>query len=131
MRCHNCGHTWNYKGKSKHYATCPRCRFKVRINKKKDSTKKALTKATKIINKSLTGRQKGSASVNEVKRKLIKPKNIIQTKDGYYRYVCHPLKLLTTGWRNKKSLEKNSDIIRVDEGTIALMKKKYKIERFR
>ncbi len=30
----DCQHEWNYKGKSKFYATCPNCYRKVKINKK-------------------------------------------------------------------------------------------------
>ena len=35
LECHNCKHNWEYKGKSKFYATCPRCRFKVNITNSK------------------------------------------------------------------------------------------------
>lgn len=33
--CHNCNHKWQYKGKSKFYASCPVCVYKVNINKNK------------------------------------------------------------------------------------------------
>jgi hypothetical protein len=37
-----CGHIWAYKGKSEHYATCPRCHNLVNVKKAKslESTKK-------------------------------------------------------------------------------------------
>jgi predicted nucleic acid-binding Zn-ribbon protein len=31
LRCHRCGHVWDYKGQSKWYAICPNCRTTVRI----------------------------------------------------------------------------------------------------
>ena len=36
MTCHNCGHIWDYKGKSKFYATCPNCHYKVNVQKMGD-----------------------------------------------------------------------------------------------
>lgn len=30
LKCQNCGHEWNYKGKAK-YATCPSCLSKVKV----------------------------------------------------------------------------------------------------
>lgn len=35
LRCQNCGHVWEYKGKSKYYATCTICHYKVNIKKAK------------------------------------------------------------------------------------------------
>jgi len=32
LKC-KCGHGWNYKGKSEHYATCPRCHNLVNVKK--------------------------------------------------------------------------------------------------
>ena len=32
----DCGHIWNYKGKSKFYATCPHCYRKVKISRGKE-----------------------------------------------------------------------------------------------
>ncbi len=29
LRCAHCGHQWDYRGKSKYYASCPRCLWKV------------------------------------------------------------------------------------------------------
>jgi DNA-directed RNA polymerase subunit RPC12/RpoP len=31
LKCRNCRHIWEYRGKSKWYATCPRCKWKVRV----------------------------------------------------------------------------------------------------
>ena len=42
IKCTNkkCGYEWDYNGKGKFYATCPKCLYKVRINpKKKNETK--------------------------------------------------------------------------------------------
>ena len=30
--CQHCDYKWNYQGENEHYATCPRCRYKVRIS---------------------------------------------------------------------------------------------------
>jgi hypothetical protein len=37
LKCVNkkCGHSWNYKGKSKFYVTCPECHNKFNIQKLK------------------------------------------------------------------------------------------------
>lgn len=31
LSCHHCDHSWDYQGKTKYYATCPNCRYKVRL----------------------------------------------------------------------------------------------------
>ena len=31
LKCQNCGNIWNYKGKSKYYATCTRCLKKIKV----------------------------------------------------------------------------------------------------
>ena len=33
--CQHCNYRWNYQGENEHYATCPRCRYKVRISEDK------------------------------------------------------------------------------------------------
>jgi len=33
MKCHHCGHVWDYTGKAKYYATCPTCHYKVNMRK--------------------------------------------------------------------------------------------------
>ena len=38
MKCGKCGHKWPYKGKSKHYATCPDCKTSVKINSENKMT---------------------------------------------------------------------------------------------
>lgn len=35
LACQHCGYRWDYQGKNGHYATCPRCRYKVKIPKDK------------------------------------------------------------------------------------------------
>jgi len=32
IRCKNCGHSWDYKGKSKWYLACPKCKNTININ---------------------------------------------------------------------------------------------------
>ena len=32
LKCHNCGHSWNYTGKATRYATCSACHYRVRID---------------------------------------------------------------------------------------------------
>jgi len=31
LRCRHCGYIWDYQGENQYYATCPRCRYKVKI----------------------------------------------------------------------------------------------------
>ncbi len=33
IRCHHCGHEWDYGGNSEYYASCPVCKYRVNINK--------------------------------------------------------------------------------------------------
>ena len=33
MKCHNCDYEWNYTGNEKYLCTCPRCHWKVNVNK--------------------------------------------------------------------------------------------------
>jgi len=33
--CQHCDYKWDYRGENEHYATCPRCRYKVRITEEK------------------------------------------------------------------------------------------------
>ena len=37
LKCNNkeCGYEWDYNGSQKFYATCPRCRYKVKIDNSK------------------------------------------------------------------------------------------------
>lgn len=44
---------------------------------------------------------------------------------GYWRYVNHAEKLLTTGFDNRAGLERNADIIRTDPAAIELMRARY------
>lgn len=37
MRCQHCDYNWDYQGGNEYYATCPRCRYKVRISEDKVS----------------------------------------------------------------------------------------------
>ena len=32
-KCYKCNHSWDYKGKSKCYLTCPKCLYKLRVDK--------------------------------------------------------------------------------------------------
>ncbi|MFH1327610.1 MAG: NAD(P)H-dependent oxidoreductase subunit E [Candidatus Bathyarchaeota archaeon] len=34
ITCRHCGYAWNYQGDGGYYATCPRCRYKVKISTK-------------------------------------------------------------------------------------------------
>jgi len=52
-------------------------------------------------------------------------KNVIKTADGYYHFVNHKEKLLTVGFRRKKTLLSYADCFRDDIGTRELMRKRY------
>jgi len=32
LRCNHCDYTWDYQGKNRFYATCPRCKYKVKVS---------------------------------------------------------------------------------------------------
>jgi len=36
MKCHHCGHVWDYKGNSEYWVTCSRCLRKIKAIKKED-----------------------------------------------------------------------------------------------
>lgn len=59
------------------------------------------------------------------KTNTIKNENIVQTPDGYFRYVNHADKLATTGFGTREALLKYSDNIRFDVGTIPQMQARY------
>jgi len=46
--------------------------------------------------------------------------------DGYFRYVNHDLKLVTTGFSVPGALERNADIIRHDPVSVETMSKRYR-----
>jgi len=46
--CRRCKHSWDYKGKSKYFATCPLCLIKTPIFKKKKKGRGARSPKTKI-----------------------------------------------------------------------------------
>lgn len=37
LKCQHCDYRWNYEGENEHYATCPKCRYKVKIPREKVS----------------------------------------------------------------------------------------------
>jgi hypothetical protein len=49
----------------------------------------------------------------------------VQTPDGQFRFVNHAEKLATTGFGSEEALMRNADIIRVDKGTLKLMRERY------
>ena len=42
LECKNCGKVWDYKGYSMYYATCPQCKYNVRISKSKTNKRTTL-----------------------------------------------------------------------------------------
>lgn len=44
---------------------------------------------------------------------------------GYFSYVNHTLRLLTSGWGTYEAAIRNSNSYRYDNGTIQLMRKRY------
>ena len=56
---------------------------------------------------------------------VLKQENILHSKH-FYRYVDHKNKMATTGFIKKKALLQNSDCIRFDKETVALMKNRYR-----
>lgn len=112
--CYHCGHSWNYKGQSKNYLTCPSCYYKIRVDRainKESQSQKSLTKSqavslsftksynkieTRIINK--IRRSKRRVVISEINKLL--PSTTIQdikiiivderglcSKASFYRYI--------------------------------------------
>lgn len=52
LKCRNCDHKWNYKGKREFYACCPKCHYLVNIKKQIiqeiDTDKNLVTESPKI-----------------------------------------------------------------------------------
>lgn len=67
LRCKHCDYKWSYEGKNVHYATCPKCRYKVRIPKEKvdDLHKKRLGNELKekLASEKDTGKLIGVAGI--------------------------------------------------------------------
>ena len=63
--------------------------------------------------------------MEKLKNKVINNKNIIYTSEGYFRFIDHYNKLLTTGFRTKEKLITYKDDIRFDVGTIIVMYNNY------
>jgi len=59
-----------------------------------------------------------------LKSEVIKNKNI-ELVSGYYRFVSHKQKIMTTGFEAKKNLLKYKDNIRFDSNTVKLMHDRY------
>lgn len=54
IKCHRCGHEWNYKGyksknKYKSFCTCPKCSTKVKVKETTDDKKEIITPESKKI----------------------------------------------------------------------------------
>lgn len=50
LKCQNCKHKWNYKGKKEYYTCCPNCYYKVNLKKQSithPNTDKALKRQIK------------------------------------------------------------------------------------
>lgn len=60
-----------------------------------------------------------------IKTRTITTDNIVKTADDYYRFVNHADKLVTTGFKAKDKLLEYSDMIRFDNGTLAIMQERY------
>lgn len=63
--------------------------------------------------------------MNELKEATLKEENIVQTQDGYFRYVNHQDGLATTGFRTRIGLLMWTANIRFDDKTVELMKARY------
>lgn len=50
LQCKHCNYRWDYDGRNEHYATCPKCRYKVKIPKDKVEALKKKERELKIKN---------------------------------------------------------------------------------
>lgn len=60
-----------------------------------------------------------------LKRRTIQSWNIIQTKDGHFRYVNRQDRLATIGIKSKETLTKHADKFLFNEHTVRLMRCRY------
>ena len=63
--------------------------------------------------------------MDALKNNTLKVDNIAKTIDGYYRYVNHGDKLVTTGFTTKEMLLKYTKDIRFDDQTVKRMSIRY------
>ena len=64
-------------------------------------------------------------SFNQLKSFVLNNNNI-QLSHNSYRYIDHINKLSTTGFKTRKALMRNKNLIRFDNNTIILMRERYK-----
>lgn len=62
-----------------------------------------------------------------LREQTIQPGNV-RFIGGYYRYVNHEARLLTTGFKRLEKLYEYSSCIRFDTGTLIIMSERYEIE---
>ena len=69
LRCHKCGHTWEYTGRSNYRTTCPKCKITVYLDKcmiPADQYKaQKIAKLQKELRDLLTETEKDISSVDE------------------------------------------------------------------
>ncbi len=53
------------------------------------------------------------------------PWQVFRGNDDQYRFVNHTERLASTGFGSEVGLLKNADIIRIDAGTLAIMRTRY------
>ena len=75
--CQHCDYRWDYQGENEHYATCPRCRYKVRISE---------DKAQMLRRKGLDMELKSKFSLKEQPVKLLGIAGIVNKTIEDYQY---------------------------------------------
>lgn len=75
--CQHCNYRWDYHGENEHYATCPTCRYKVRISQEK---------AQILHQKGLDMEIKNKISIKEQPAKLLGIAGIVDKTLDYYQY---------------------------------------------
>ncbi len=47
--------------------------------------------------------------------------------DGYWRFIDHSRRLLTTGFRERPALDRNADGFLATDGALSLMRERYRL----
>jgi len=92
LRCQHCDYRWDYQGENEHYATCPRCRYKVKIPE---------DKAQMLRQKGLNLKLKSAFSLEEQPVKLLGIAGIVnKTVEDYQNNKSMLIQILLRLQRN-------------------------------
>jgi NADH-quinone oxidoreductase subunit E len=113
--CQHCEYRWDYRGENEQYATCPKCRYKVRI---------AENQAEEIRQKGLNQKKKNKFSLKESPAKLVGIAGMVnKVLDSYRHDESMLIQVLLSlqksfGWLTMEMLWEVSEQLRVPIGQV-------------